>query len=61
MRVRAIQFSPVLGDISKNLIFHKKKIEEAKKDKIEDVDFNKFTNAIRDIQIYWTLSELPQD
>lgn len=24
------------------------------------VNFDKFTNAIREIQIYWTLSELPQ-
>ncbi len=39
MKVRAIQFSPVLGDISKNLLFHKKKIEEAKKDKIDLIIF----------------------
>jgi len=39
MKVRAIQFSPVLGDISKNLIFHKKRIEEAKKDKIDLIIF----------------------
>ena len=39
MKVRAIQFSPVLGDISKNLIFHKRKIEEAKKDKIDLIIF----------------------
>jgi predicted amidohydrolase len=39
MKVRTIQFSPVLGDISKNLIFHKTKIEEAKKDKIDLIIF----------------------
>lgn len=39
MKVRAIQFSPALGNVSKNLIFHKKKIEEAKKDKIDLIIF----------------------
>lgn len=39
MKVRAIQFSPCLGNISKNLDFHKKKIEEAIIEKIDLIIF----------------------
>jgi len=39
MKVRAIQFSPILGDISKNLTFHLKEINQAIDDKIELIIF----------------------
>jgi predicted amidohydrolase len=39
MRVRAVQFSPQLGNISNNLHFHKKKIKEALNDKMDLIIF----------------------
>ena len=39
MKIRAIQFSPALGNIAKNLEFHVKKIEEAADDKKELIIF----------------------
>ena len=39
MKIRAIQFSPALGNIAKNLEFHVKKIEEAAADKKDLIIF----------------------
>ena len=39
MKIRAIQFSPSLGNITKNLEFHVKKIEEAVYDKKDLIIF----------------------
>lgn len=39
MKVRGIQFSPALGDISKNLKFHNQKINQAVKDGIDLIIF----------------------
>jgi len=39
MRIRAIQFSPVLGNLDKNLDFHVRKIEKAVKDNVELIVF----------------------
>ena len=39
MRIRAIQFSPVLGNLDKNLDFHVKKIEKAIEDNVDLIVF----------------------
>lgn len=39
MKVRGVQFSPVLGDVSRNLDFHVEKIKQAVKDKVDLIVF----------------------
>jgi NAD+ synthase (glutamine-hydrolysing) len=39
MKVRGVQFSPVLGDVSRNLDYHVEKIKQAVKDKIDLIVF----------------------
>lgn len=52
MKVRAIQFSPALGNVPRNLEFHVKKIEEAVSDKRELIVFPELSvsgYALKDI------------
>ncbi|MCK5093844.1 MAG: hydrolase, partial [Spirochaetes bacterium] len=39
MRVRAVQFAPALGNLEKNMAFHRKKIREAVKERIDLIIF----------------------
>ena len=52
MKIRAIQFSPALGNVEKNIAFHVKKIEEAAADKKDIIIFPELSltgNQLKDI------------
>ncbi len=62
MKVRAIQFSPALGNIAENLAFHLKKIEEAVSDKQDLIVFPELSISGYDLKDFvYDVSLAPGD
>lgn len=62
MKIRLVQFSPSLGNVKKNIEFHKQKIEEAIKDDIELIIFPELSMSGYQMKdIVYDISIKPKD